>query len=88
VHRQFPKIVILEVFSDTILKGLPKVKEFAEKCSNSIKTTFLRSKFIEGIISGVKKFTQSISGMFSKQVTKQAERITVTPNKPTATANR
>lgn len=65
---------------DTILKGLPKVEGLLKSAANSIKTTFpAGAKFIEGIISGVKKFTQSISGMFSKQVTKQAERIATAP---------
>jgi hypothetical protein len=72
----------LKSIFDTILKGLPKVEGMLKSTANTLKTTFpAGAKFIEGIISGVKKLTQSISGMFSKQVTKQAERLATTPKK-------
>lgn len=72
----------LKSIFDTILKGLPKVEGMLKSAANTLKTTFpAGAKFIEGIISGVKKLTQSISGMFSKQVTKQAERLATTPKK-------
>jgi hypothetical protein len=65
---------------DTLLKGLPKVEGLLKQAANTLKTKFpAGAKFIEGIISGVKKLTQSISNMFSKQVTKQAERIAAAP---------
>lgn len=65
---------------DTLLKGLPKVEGLLKQAANALKTKFpAGAKFIEGIISGVKKLTQSISNMFSKQVSKQAQRIATTP---------
>lgn len=65
---------------DTLLKGLPKVEGLLKQAANTLKTKFpAGAKFIEGVISGVKKLTQSISNMFSKRVSKQAQRIATTP---------
>ena len=64
---------------DTLLKGLPKVEGLLKQAANTLKTKFpAGAKFIEGVISGVKKLTQSISNMFSKRVSKQAQRIATT----------
>lgn len=65
---------------DTLLKGLPKVEGLLKQAANTLKTKFpAGAKFIEGVISGVKKLTQSISNMFLKRVSKQAQRIATTP---------
>ncbi len=70
---------------ETILKGLPKVESLLKQTITFLKTRFpAGAKFIEGIISGVKKLTQSISNMFSKQVTKQTERLATAPKATTA----
>ncbi|MFZ9213503.1 MAG: hypothetical protein ACO22I_06165 [Candidatus Nanopelagicales bacterium] len=70
---------------ETILKGLPKVESLLKQAVTFLKTRFpAGAKFIEGIISGLKKFTQSISNMFSKQVTKQTERLATAPKATTA----
>lgn len=64
---------------DTLLKGLPKVEGLLKQAANTLKTKFpAGAKFIEGVISGVKKLTQSISNLFSKRVSKQAQRIATT----------
>jgi hypothetical protein len=65
---------------ETILKGLPKVESLLKQSVTFLKTRFpAGAKFIEGIISGVKKLTQSISNMFEKQVAKQTERLVTAP---------